>query len=463
MENNLFDNEIKKLLEDIEVPFEGGHWDELAQRLKETTVPNDPDVISTFDQALSEKATSFDVPFNEHNWLALRQRLIANAYLHKWILHTKVLESISMALLAFLFISTVDLSEKTPKVRYNGPIASTIAPAKSSNQADKFEPAQENEVLAIRKAIPSVADLSFVPLQSKPSLLRDYSGGFSQVSQSNPEPLAIGDAATNDRDIFLLFPIELLDMELLNHDDLDLPRIAFAKKGRSNLGIAVYGVIHADYIQTGRDEKYNINLPDIWSPGYGAGVALSKQVGRKIYNIGIEYQSTKYHPKPIVVISEGDASEGYAGTGTSTVEVSMVKLPVTVGYALFENKRHQVSLNLGVTAGLATELYKQSTFVLASHNDQDQKKLEAKMLSANQSSIYSQSIARSGEITDLQETKAKLFAFANANFGYEYRLPTGHSLFAKASYQHQISAKGIGLPNDKLHSVGFQFGLRAYL
>lgn len=462
MENNLFDNEIKKLLADIEVPFEGTHWSEMAQRLKETTVANHSDELSSFDQTIAQKASSFEAPFNEQNWLALRQRLITNAYLHKWIFHTKVLEGFTMALLAFLFVSTVDLTPKQiPNVKYQGPIASTARPSVKMNRTI----AQETVALISKDSRQlETAGLDFIPLysiqrgQHPLNLIQHLTGDLDYPTQNIP--LAVIEVP---RDIVLRSPTTVLNI-LLNNNNLDLPRVAFPKKTKSNLGIAVYGVINADYIQTGRDEKHNIDLPNIWSSGYGVGVALSKQVGRQIYNIGIEYQTTQYDPKPIVLISEGNATDGYAGSGTSTVALSMVKLPITVGHALFENNRHQVSLNLGLTAGLATETFNQSTYVLGSHNDKSQKELAEKVTGSNQASVYTQPSTNTGELTNqLQKTKAKLFAFATASIGYEYKLSQDHSLFTKASYQHQVSTKGIGLPNDKLNSVGFQFGLRAYL
>lgn len=478
MENNQFDNEIKKLLQDLEVPFQDMHWDSMAQRLKVTQEPNVSDTVTAFDKSISEKIAEFEVPFSESSWIALRQRLVASAYLKKWILQTKGIEGLFMVLLVVFLMNTDQIQPQLPP--YDGPIAHTNQsistqkqPAKIASNTLKSTQIEVSDVvkdsgLAPKKNSAHLAMMeAFIPIASA-----TVWGNQSLQALIQPNTIADNQAISNhqaDREFNQkdLAELKLLRWSLQNRQvNLNIPKIAVINAPNLNVGLSVYGMMNADHILTGADPTSGINGPDLWAPGYGGGVALSKKLGRYTVHAGLEYQESKYFPKPIVLISQGNVDVGYGGASTTTVELTKVNLPIALGYQVFDHRKHQLSIEMGLMASLGKETFEQSVYILGTNNV-NENILRAKIGATTDvptSYLVAQKVASEETGQRSKESKnAKFFASARANITYEYKLDKQHSLFAKASYSHQILNNGIGLPKDHLNSVGVHFGSRVYL
>lgn len=476
MENNQFDNEIKKLLQDMEVPFQEAHWGGLASRLHEIEEPNTPNEVTGFDQSISDKLTGFEVAFNESNWVALRSRLVAYNYLKKWILQTKTIEGLFMLFMALVMLNTSDNQPVTPAMpKFDGPIA----------EAPTGSPSPVRDVLAeknIRHSTPTTKQLSGVPVAGKrknniailPALTTswvsakdenmDVRSSFAQASREVSQEVAVSNPSVMY--LTLLNALPNLNPEKLNTaHSFKMPKVAYGQKEIPSIGFAVYGILNADRIITGMDPATKINVPDLWSPGYGGGVEVSKDLGAYSLAVGIEYQEVKYFPKPVVRVVEGSVDIGYVGAGTSTVELERLNLPVTATYKLISRPKHRLTAELGLVGGWGKESFQQSTFIMGHKNQVDEKVLRKELDEyGEQPSVYvttpnQEPISQSPKY----QQKSKFFASARASLGYEYRIDTQHALFAKATYTHQLSKIGVGLPNDHLNSVGLHFGSRVYL
>ncbi|HHB77814.1 MAG TPA: hypothetical protein ENK85_01120 [Saprospiraceae bacterium] len=481
MENNQFDNEIRKMLQDLEVPFQDAHWDSMAKRLQETQEPNMPNAVTGFDKSITEKVAFFEVPFDESNWVALRQRLVASAYMKRWILQTKSVEALFLLVLVVFFVNTAPV--KQPKPSFHGPVAGVNLPKTPS--ANKTESAA-----IISSASESSRDeLASNSLATDDGLIRNSKQGAFARTSSPIHPLVIkqadllehspvrlsGDeqkalrevASANTKEMdYLLNPKKLLEYQYTM--DLMMPKVVLAEVTSPKLGFSVYGIANVDHVITGIDPTYDVDVPNLWSPGYGGGVALSKSLGRYDLTYGVEYQEVKYFPKPIIRISQGSADLGYAGSGTTTVEVTKVNVPVTLGYRLLQSPKHQLSMEIGMVGAWGKETFEQSTYILGKENPEDESQLRKKMnLTEPQPSAYVQPPTVIHPEPTLYSSrvspKPKFYAAARANIAYEFKMDCQHAIFAKVSYSHQISKNGIGLPKDKLHSFGLHFGSRVYL
>jgi len=177
----------------------------------------------------------------------------------------------------------------------------------------------------------------------------------------------------------------------------------------------------------------------------------------------------KYFPQPIITITQGGAELGYAGAGTSTVELTKVSVPITVGYPLISTKKHELSVELGLLSSMGKETFEQSTYVVGHANKENENLLRQKMADVGAqptvyvipetTPTYTDPYYESSRISE----KPKFFASARANIAYEFKLDRHHSIFAKASYSHQLTQNGIGLPKDRLNTIGLHFGSRVYL
>ncbi len=483
MENNQFDNEIKEMLEGLEVPFQDMHWDRMAQRLQETQEPNTSDTVTAFDKSISEKISGFEVPFSESNWMALRSRLVASAYLEKWIFQTKFIEGLFMLVFALFLVGTVGSRPKEPV--FQEPIAQVnpLPIATESASVIKVAPVSSKVPhtegrLATNREIKK--NSSFLGLYNQPPI--PTNGVFQAllpVSDKEVAPVilveqydgayAISEVATGELMLettkYLSNPLVMLDIP--SQLDLALPKIAVGRASRTNFGLSVYGIVNADHIITGIDPTTAINVPNVWSPGYGGGIAFSKRKGKLAISAGVEYQEVKYFPKPIVRITQGGADLGYAGGGTTTVELTKVSTPITIGYPLVNTRKHQLSVELGLVPALGKETFEQSTYIVGNSNEENKNVLRQKLADVGaQPSVYVNPPSRYSEPqkeSSRVSREPKFFASARANMSYEFKLDRHHSVFAKASYSHQLTQNGIGLPKDHLNSVGLHFGSRVYL
>ena len=487
MENNQFDNEIKKMLEGLEVPFQETHWERISQRLQETQEPNAPDTVTNFDKSISDKIASFEVPFSESNWMALRSRLVARAYLRKWIFQTKTIEGLFMLIFAMFLVGSAGTAESERKEPvFQEPIA----------QVNPIPTATESALAVIKVApVPSKVlhtegrlatnreikkNSSFLGLSNQPPT--PTKGVFQvlrPVSDKEVAPVilveqydgayAISEVATGELMLetpkYLSNPLVMLDIP--SQLDLALPKIAVGRASRTNFGLSVYGIVNADHIITGIDPTTAINVPNVWSPGYGGGIAFSKRKGKLAISAGVEYQEVKYFPKPIVRITQGGADLGYAGAGTTTVELTKVSTPITIGYPLVNTRKHQLSVELGLVPALGKETFKQSTYIVGNSNEENKNVLRQKLEDVGaQPTVYVDPPSRYSELqkeSSRVSREPKFFASARANMSYEFKLDRYHSIFAKASYSHQLTQNGIGLPKDHLNSVGLHFGSRVCL
>lgn len=486
MENNQFDNEIKKMLEGLEVPFQDLHWDRMAQRLQETQEPNTSDTVTAFDKSISEKISGFEVPFSESSWIALRSRLVASAYLKKWIFQTKTIEGLFMLVFALFLMDSIGEEPKAPV--YHGPVAQVKTihidnkPTSeithlAAEVADEHQAGsrlatndetrnQGNHFVIDNSSTSPIAGilLASVPVDKKEVAI------VVNARKINVPDFASGIDARGvllEVPDYLSNPLVMLDVP--NQLDLALPRIAFNQASKTNFGLSVYGIVNADHIITGVDPTTAINVPNVWSPGYGGGIAFSKRKGRLAISAGVEYQEVKYFPKPIIRITQGGADLGYAGAGTTTVELTKVSLPITIGYPLINTQKHQLSVELGLLPAVGKETFEQSTFIVGNSNKENDRVLRQKMAAVGaQPTVYVQPTVAPRYTEPQTETsrlskKPKFFASARANISYEYKLDRHHSIFAKASYSHQLTQNGIGLPKDRLNTVGLHFGSRVYL
>ena len=486
MENNQFDNEIKKMLEGLEVPFQDTHWDSMAQRLQETQELNTPDKVTEFDKSISEKITGFDVPYSESSWIALRRRLVASAYLKKWILQTKSIEGLFVLIFALFWMNDFDEKSKTPV--YHGPVAhitntqqerkstsgidnNTLMNAKkhsesstASNKMDIIDNQLDNDRMtgdvvnqlnSTKPAILTAAVITFQPVEER------------KVNNTLNAKILDPFFATTGDIAFLNNPFVML--EVPSQFGLAIPKIDLNQPSKVNFGISVYGIINADYIITGEDPTTKINVPNVWSPGYGGGIAFSKRKGKMTISAGVEYQEVKYFPKPIIRITQGSADLGYAGAGTTTVELTKVSVPVSAAYTLVNNKKHQLSAGFGLLPAVGKETFEQSTFIVSNSNTENENLLRQKMNDVGgQPTVYvtpnvAPRYTEPEKVSSRLSKRPKFFASARANISYEYKLDRYHSIFAKASYSHQLTQNGIGLPKDQLSTVGLHFGSRVYL
>ena len=480
MENNQFDNEIKKMLEGLEVPFQDAHWDSMSKRLQETQEPNTADAVTEFDKTISAKITGFEVPFSESSWMALRSRLVASAYLKKWIFQTKAIEGLLMLVFAlFLMDSIGDQPKKVPV--FHGPIAEVH----TIQKADKIKTSQETSVV-------TTTDQPVELRRLATNVMHTQNGNSPTINTlNNSLMMLIVPATQNELPVIVSRSVESpvviseverytsnLNLQLLanplspidapNLLDGALPKIVLHQASKINFGLSVYGIANADHIITGVDPASKINVPNVWSPGYGGGVAFSKRKGKLDVSVGLEYQEVKYFPTPIVTITQGRADLGYAGAGTTTVELAKVSLPVTLGYPLINTRKHQLSVEIGLLPALGKETFEQSTYIVGNYNKENEGILYKKMADIGaQPTVYVQ--PSTSQYTEPRKEssrvsrKPKFFASARANISYEFKLDRRHSIFAKASYSHQLTKNGIGLPNDYLNTVGLHFGSRVYL
>lgn len=457
MENNLFDNEIRNLIQDMEVPFMDNHWTDMQNRLKEISEPNTTDDLTQFDTTISDKISNLEQPFVESHWLDIQKRLVLNNYLQKWILHTKIMETILVVLISITFLNTYVSPSKTTTQPILGPIALVPAPANKdihSPQPNTFT-GQITEMTSTRKNNRNLT--SVIPFLEQ-NTTASYPTVLAATDVNRPTNIPSSITSQTSLNYLSQIPLTEITNPTLNIA-VNLPRITITQK-HPTMSLSLYAITNADQVITGTDPVHQINTNDLWSPGYGGGIAFTRHMGARAFSTGIEYQKTKYFPQPIVTVLQGDIDLGYGGKGTSTVELDRINIPLAIEQTLVNRKKHKFSVGAGLVASIGHESFKQSTYLFNSPTENQNQLRNKTNLAPQQPSAYT---ARQKTSNTSKVDTNKFYAYSRANLSYEYKVTKHHVLFAKATYQHQISNKGIGLPNDMVHSFGFQFGSKVYL
>ncbi len=475
MRREHFDDEIRHLLRDLDVPFQAEHWDDLSHRLRQVKEANTPDARTAFDKEVSHKIKDFETPFVEAHWLSLYWRLVRETYINKWVITTKITEAFLILIMALSFVQT----NRFHVYPHNGnPIPPSIhqpAPPTHNNtdrnyaRADQIPPGPSPRrrmapkdgrhtprLLAHRpnhQTVPPIAAPLIRPLPAPPPALP------ARKTHAAPQTAAI-------------LPALPRTGTHVQPPSAPLPSIVAAQR-QNAFFLDVFTALAGCRIITGTEPFNDINPPDLAAISTGAGITIGKTLARKyLAKVGISFSQLHYRPAPIIRITNGDAATGYAGWATRDIHVKQLRIPVSIEGKLLHRGKHRFYWKAGAVPVISRASFHQQGYYFGDP-DENQIILLDSDLSTSQQTAYvapktdRQAAYPANPSLSTQSDQAVVVQdqlIALGRIGIDYSLSRyNYDLNLGLHYDFQLSNNGIGLPKDKINALEFQAGLRFWL
>ncbi len=245
---------------------------------------------------------------------------------------------------------------------------------------------------------------------------------------------------------------------LSDGSDEIIPNCIVCKNPVSLLRWRMSAQVNADYnyIMTPYDKALSVKSYQHAALGYGAGLATSLGLGRWDIELGANYVSRKYTPKPI---SEkvGNILDGYLSFELDKIELNLLNVPLHIRYYFKTEKKTEVFISGGASLNIAMQAnyYKKAEFASRQRTPNLSKAdqlLDGTLI--NTQKIYSLGLLDGGSFLENR------YFTADLGLGFERKISHRYSIFGQANYQHFLD-NGIGPNKDRFNSVSLSAGARA--
>jgi hypothetical protein len=476
MHQNVFDEQIKQALENLPKqvsPFPSG-WERLQQRLEQEGLMEDNDVTDDdtyleeqFDEAIKEKITHYSLaPYFQHrHWLQLAEKLdeqderIVKLYKHK-------LAEISLILLFFFAISNILDSNNSDLDIISTPLlkrgTNHISHQTAQNHSNHNQPnnnATNLPTIEIKGSW-TISNAAKTPKTNFKKASLDYLKKIDKKIE--PLPLRTLQKITPNK--ITERPIALMPTLLANrtmaaseirNNDVAIEYVKpIEKKYWTSVGlIAIFDINQiftpSEYFFGKEIEEYTT-----YALSGGGGFTLSTESKSNSIELGLLYNTKRYHPKKLSIISASDRGIVFEEK-LRNVQLNMIQVPINYRYKFL--KRNNTSYFMGV--GTSINMITQANY----DNDRQYLVPEYAMRMMDESlspSPIEKAKKFNAGLLEGGVLQENIFLTALATVGFEYKLTNNVSLFNQASYQRHITLKGIGANNNSFHAYSLWVGLR---
>lgn len=508
----LLDQKAKNLLEDIEPTYEPSSWELLQNKLQLEDDLSNIEIPEEVDLAAYGSLGDLDVPYNENDWNKFQKQLDREFVLPYTLLFKYKLAEVAILLLFLLGVTQFIPLKKANKIFAKQNIEATTDNDQQLNEAAPLEstqatthsvvkeitnenrPATENSIVNTSNSdlIASSAtsntllntdldvnnnDNSAVAISERltqDEVNYENSRILSQAKTNEVTSIAVNplaaatqitkesDSEQSDANDPVLDNPSLLEATSLarftDFSDNIVPDCIVCRNPVSLLRWRMTAQLNVDYnyIMTPYDNALSVKSYEHAALGYGAGLATSLGLGRWDLELGANYISRKYTPKPI---SErvGNILDGYLNFELDKIELNLLNIPLHIRYYFKTKKKTEVFLSGGASMNVAMQAnyFRKAEFASRQRTPDLTKAdqlLEETLI--NTQKIYSLGFIDGGNFLENR------FFTADLGLGIERKISHRYSIFGQANYQHFLDS-GIGPNKDRFNSLSLSAGARA--
>jgi hypothetical protein len=450
MNNQAFDEQIRRAVENIDTNYKPETWDLLEQRLNSTILPQADAAASSaeeaFDDIIRKKMANKTPAYNPNHWIIMSSLLDEYQSVHAWLVRYRVLESALTILFVLTFINVfyipaqytnistvISQNAKTPSVFKN----ELEIPAKAAQNLKFVVPSPISNIQILKNTEQKIAVLE--KRVEEKTILLDVAEArtvktLEQVPLLSKLPIAL--IENNSDNALVINKINIKKNRLKYRIGLaigsDIDRV-FTPDFYS------YGTLISSFSQT----RYNFN----------AGFLTDFKKNRWAFETGLLYTKKSYSPVEIRQdITDPNVSTAAYKEDLATIKINIIQLPTMLHFDLIQRKRWDLFLVAGATTNFITQAkydYSRQFIGYVSRPIAPSAAIEPPLAQTFNDGIF---------VT--KSTIGNVFFTANAGLGAAYRLTPKFNVYSQMIYRSHLSAKGIGPNEDKINTTSLLVGFK---
>ncbi|MCS6929001.1 MAG: hypothetical protein NZM43_05845 [Saprospiraceae bacterium] len=345
-----FDQQLRKVLENLTPPYDPLSWQSLERRLDSQMATGDSDAAdpTAWDAAARQKIAALKVPYEPESWQLLTAKMHLRAQRQRFVLGMKLIEI--AAILVFIWSLRVSnvfegkppTPEQCPKPSAT-PLARHVAPLASPFQASAPISSKKRACVKLQPSGMSAEFSSAQPLDNSDTVTQDLLQTYraSETALALPQSTLLPSLLQP-----VLAPLPTCSINLL--PTFQIPAETNKRKStraQSSLFLFAGAAVHYHQIQ--------LPTQTLMVHSYGLACRAERRRHRWAWNAGIEYTSLAFTPHAREYVYSGTPQTGYYSIKLSQVRTDMLLLPVGVLRQLFKRERAQLWAIGGLTGHLA--------------------------------------------------------------------------------------------------------------
>ena len=509
--DELLDSKAKDILQDIDTSYNASTWDLLENKIQLEEDLSSIEIPEEVDLAAYGSLENLSVPYDENNWEDFQDKLDKEFVLPYTLLFKYKFAEVAILLLFLLGVTQFIPLKKSNKIfsTTDKHVVTNIdqtfnneADTKRLNESNLFtelntknnQPkvekiAKQLATKSIAENVVKVSDYSEIVLKnnSAPNITLENASGLAFENKKTTSSIPITTTSKNEsvnfseaisleniennsivnKDEKIIDKETQLTLNLLEASSIEMlsdytneiiPDCIICKNPISLLRWRLSAMVNADYnyIMTPYDNALSVKSYQHAALGYGAGLATSLGLGRWDIELGANYASRKYTPKPI---SEkvGNILDGYLNFELDKIELNILNIPLHIRYYFKTEKKTELFISGGASMNIAMQAnyFKKAEFASRGRTPDLGKAnqlLEETLI--NTQKIYSLGLLDGGSFLENR------YFTADLGLGIERKISHRYSIFGQANYQHFLD-NGIGPNKDRFNSVSLSAGARA--
>jgi Outer membrane protein beta-barrel domain len=449
MNNQAFDDQIRRAVENIDTNYKPETWDLLEQRLNNTILPQADAVESSaeeaFDDIIRKKMANKTPAYNPNHWIIMSSLLDEYQSVRAWLVRYRVLESALTILFVLTFINVfyipAQYSNSNTVISQNAKVPSVF-----KNELEMPAKAAQNLKFVVPSPIKHI------------QILKNTEQKTAVLEKRVEEKTVLLDVA-EARVVKPLEQVQFLPKLAIpfiknNSDNALIISTVNSKKSRLKyrIGLAMgsdvdriftpdfysYGTLIAAFSQT----RYNFN----------AGFLTDLKKNRWAFETGLLYTKKSYSPVEIRQdVTDPNISTAAYKENLATIKVNIVQLPTMLHFDFLQRKRWDLFLVAGATTNFITQAkydYSRQFIGYVSRPVAPSATVEPPVKIFNDGIFITKS------------TIGNVFFTANVGLGATYRLTPKFNVYSQMIYRSHLSAKGIGPNEDKINTTSLLVGFK---
>lgn len=458
MNLNPFDERLKAVLDNIEVPYDSATWQQLSDRLDHLPARDG----SWMDEALSRQLGHIEAPYQPAHWEQLTARLDREDNRRRIIYLYKLAEAaIFLLLLGYVLLMQTGFDPE------GGPMARITPSNDRTNPANppahsKRQHAAANRDLSANAAMPftmsrlydglypqageempfqpSPASLSQTPLLSAEQETADTeSVDNSQFFDSGAPAIRLTRFLTPENAPST--PARLLACRLATPNHRAPGSLKPARNAHWYAGLS--GGMQLDRVQPGRQQQRPVSLD----------ANLMWRKGKWGVTTGMRYSNRRFQPQPEVVIFAGTPAKGQYGAYIGEVEAQVVSVPVHATRRIARLGRVTAHAVAGLTTNIAaTKSFRAKTVYYPGSSPDP-----------NAPSVPPDYKYAANGLLEKGSFKDNYYVTADAGLRVEMPLSRRAAVFVESVWQQTLSGDAFVQPTARIHGAGVYAGVLAKL
>ncbi len=477
MNQNNFDEQVRKAVENISSDYQPNSWDLLEQRLDEALPPQADSSVNNsaedeFDNIIRQKIGNKTPQYRPNHWVIMSSLLDEHQSIGAWLRRNRVLEIGLTALFLFTFVNVfyipnqlnngflVKNEKNTTKENINQPfIAKQEAPLNSN--LDNSE--KSSGVFNFLKA--NFSDKSFGSSQQIKSPIQIFSEK-NNIAVKNKLEINNQVIISNKEAFTPVFPkkektiaLENLPILSLKNIETDKNTLAFiqkttkkTKKWQTYFGI--FAMANINQVKTPDAYFFGSYIPEFlqYRYGQGLGFTLGANRGRYSFETGLFFDKKIYAPADVRLEKSSNISANAHLEKLEDIKINSVQIPIQFSFDVVKRKRWSAFALLGATTHIIMQAKYDKSRSFVGYAFRPIPTIEPELEIAKPK--YDDGLLAARTFS------GNTYGSVNAGLGATYKITPRWSMLGQAKYQYFLPLDGIGPNSDKINTYSFWLGLR---